>query len=152
MFFSVPPRDLEVVLIPGSTGSNIGDMTEVSGLAACFDGDSDEPIAESARVTAASGNVGKNYGSNRDIKRWRAWGTSDFGFNNPASNGTATIKLQRYNGGAWSDVDSVSTSAVPGAVDRTLAAFSTDSQFRVFIDGNGAGTVQCAEVEFYELA
>lgn len=139
-----------VVQVPQATGTNIGNMTEVGGLAAAFDGTTSQAQAACAYKTGGSGTVGKDYGSAKNIVRWRAWGSSDFGWNNQPTNGSATISIQgSTDGSSWNTADSVSINNVPGAIDRTFTSIGSFRYWRISCN-TGAADTRCAELQLWE--
>lgn len=137
-------------LIPQATGSTIGNMTENGGLAAAFDGTTSQGQASCAYKSGGSGTVGKDYGgSTYAVTRWKAWGSSDFGWNNQPSNGSVTISIQySSDGSSWTTADSTAINNTPGAIDRTFASVGAFRYWRLSCNTGSADT-RCAEVEFY---
>jgi hypothetical protein len=167
--FAAQPRVLTAQVIPGATGTNIGDMTAGGGLAAAFNGNTNQAETACAnKAGVASGAyayVGKDYGAGTEkiIQQARTWPSNDWGYNgNEATVGTPTITLSMY----------AKNSAPANATDGTLLATTTrgDSQTGpdtltstdqvtawryvwIAITHNGTtNAVDCAEVEFTELA
>lgn len=90
--------------IDHATGSNIGDMTYREGVAAAFDGNTDQAQAASAGsdiMLLAHGYVGKDWGSgvSRIISQYKIYGANDAGYDNGnvAETNTITIKLYGSN-------------------------------------------------------
>ena len=141
-----------VDFIPGSEGTLIGNMTSGGGLAAAFDGTVNVASAE-ARVSGATGTVGKQWSSAKTITQYVVKSPSDdnFGGSSPI-----TIKLQGSNdGSAWTDLHTDSGVANTGTakVQVVTSGITTSTAYtyhRIEISGGGAGTTNCAEVEFYE--
>ena len=141
-----------VDLVPGSEGTLIGNMTSGGGLAAAFDGTVNVASAE-ARVSGATGTVGKQWSSAKTITQYVVKSPSDdnFGGSSPI-----TIKLQGSNdGSAWTDLHTDSGVGNTGTakVQVVTSGITTSTAYtyhRIEISGGGAGTTNCAEVEFYE--
>lgn len=144
----VPPR-VVTAQIPQGTGTNIGTATENGGLAAAFDGTTSQAQAACAYKTGGGGTVGKDYTTGRNVTRWRAWGSSDFGFNNQATNGAVTVYCEYSDdNSSWTTADSVSVNAVPGTIDRTFSSVGSHRYWRVRV--GGAADTRIAEVQFWE--
>lgn len=80
-------------------GSNIGDMTDTGGLAAGFDGVTDQVYTSSASKAGTSNItawIGKDWGAGvtKTIKEFRLYGSSDYGFVTAGDGNGITIKLQ----------------------------------------------------------
>jgi len=141
-----------VDLVPGGEGTLIGNMTSGGGLAAAFDG-TVNAAAASARVSGATGTVGKQWSSAKTITQYVVKSPSDdnFGGSSPI-----TIKLQGSNdGSAWTDLhtDSGVVNTGTAKVQVVTSGITTSTAYtyhRIEISGGGAGTTNCAEVEFYE--
>jgi len=133
-------------------GTNIGNMTSGGGLAAAFDG-TVNAAAASARVSGATGTVGKQWASAKTITQYIVKSPSDdnFGGSSPI-----TIKLQGSNdGSAWTDLHTDSSIVNTGTakVQVVTSGITTSTAYtyhQIEISGGGAGTTNCAEVEFYE--
>jgi len=133
-------------------GTNIGNMTSGGGLAAAFDGTVNVAAAE-ARVSGATGTVGKQWSSAKTITQYIVKSPSDdnFGGSSPI-----TIKLQGSNdGSAWTDLhtDSGVVNTGTAKVQVVTSGITTSTAYtyhRIEISGGGAGTTNCAELEFYE--
>jgi hypothetical protein len=66
--------------LSGATGTNIGDMTAGGGLAAAFDGNTNQAMTASAHRAAVNGFVGKSYSGGRRIDRVVATAANNNGF------------------------------------------------------------------------
>lgn len=143
------PRFGAVIQVPQGTGSNIGTATENGGVAAAFDGNSSQAQSACAYLTGGGGTVGKDYTTGRNIVRWLAWGSTDFGFNNQGSNGAVTVYCEYSDdNSSWTTADNVSVNATPGTIDRTFASVGAHRYWRVRV-GSAADT-RIAEVQFWE--
>jgi hypothetical protein len=79
------------------TGSTFGDMTAASGLAASFDGSTNQVNGScSGRIGVTSGYVGKAFASAQNIARVYTYGGSDVGYAH-ADNGSVTINIYGKN-------------------------------------------------------
>jgi len=133
-------------------GTNIGNMTSAGGLAAAFDGTVNAGAA-SARVSGATGTVGKQWSSAKTITQYIVKSPTDdnFGGTSPI-----TIKLQGSNdGAAWTDLHTDSSIVNTGVakVQVVTSGITTSTAYtyhRIEISGGGASTTNCAELEFYE--
>lgn len=120
MMGSGPPKAL--VLIDRTLGTNRGDMTSGGGLAAAFDGVTNQASASSAIKSTAStsGYVGKTLATSRVIGRVVTYGSNNSGYRGGAAGLTLTITLYAKNGAA-------PTSATDGAVIGTSGSFANTS-------------------------
>ena len=79
------------------TGSTFGDMTAASGLAASFDGSTNQVNGScSGRIGVTSGYVGKAFASAQNIARVYTYGGSDVGYAH-AAGGSVTINIYGKN-------------------------------------------------------
>ena len=101
------------------------------------------------RLSQLLGCAGRNpwgVGVGKIVTRWKAWGSSDWQFNNPATNGVPIVRL-RYSadGSYWWIADSVSSN---GPIDRSISPVGMWPYWSVLVDN--AGDTRIAEVEFYD--
>ena len=153
--------------ISGATGTNIGDLTGNGGLAAAFDGNTNQAYTAAAYksgVGVSSGAyVGKTYSSAKQFTRavvTPANGTSSTYWSNSYTTETHTIRIRGKTGSApssHSDGTSLGTAAVTNnattAADITITDTNTYEHVWAVIETNGgfAGSaVHLAEVVFYE--
>ncbi len=73
-------------------GTEIGNMTDEDGLAAAFDGASDDDYRDSAEANGGAGTVGKDWGPSetKSIVQVRVWPSNDRGF---VDNGSGDIEI-----------------------------------------------------------
>jgi hypothetical protein len=136
-----------------NTGTTIGTATQQGGLAAAFDGNTNQNETSCAYLANGNGSVGKDFGAGQApvISRWVAWGSGDSCFNNPL-NGAVQVQLQfSDDNSTWITADSFTTAgncAVPGDPhDRTLYSSTGHRYWRVYVPG--PGDTRIAEVAFY---
>ena len=146
--------ELSNILISAGEGTDIGNATQNGGLAAAFDATTWQSEGYAAYRTGNDGWVGKQYASAKTVKQWKAWGSSNMGFNNPGGNGACTLALQHKDSDCatdtdtgWTTVDSESVNGVPGMIDRKIAA-SSHLCWRIKRTA-GTGDGRFAEVQFY---
>lgn len=140
--------------VPNATA--IGNLTGSGGLAAAFDGNTNQATSSSAGSNSATpGTIGQNWGAAKTIGRFRVFGPNN-AFTNTSGSGsnTCTFKLQGSNdGSAWTDLySSTVADAVSLVVDVTtgIDTSSAYSYHRVTWQ-NANNATYLAEVEFYEI-
>jgi hypothetical protein len=144
-------------LIPGATGTVIGNMDYYGTQYKAFDGTTTYNQSQAAYLTAGNPNnsyIGKDWGSVKYfITGYAIWGSSDYGFNNPA-NGGVTIKLQGSDDNAtWTDLhNSGPVSDGGGANYYYTSGIDTSTAYRyhrVYVTSNGGdGDKRVSEVQF----
>lgn len=141
-----------VVLAPAApmTGKTyIGTMTEKGGLAAAFDGVTTQVETASAYQTGNSAaTVGVDLGpsSAAAFAAIRVHGSSNYGFNNPGTNGAATLSYHGSNdNAAWTLLASGSHAAIGTPWEAPVFDIQAYRYHRVTIAGTG--DKRCAEVE-----
>lgn len=157
------PRVLAPVLIPGGTGSVIGDMTANGGLAAAFDGELTEVwTADMAGDTSgdSDANVGKDWGSGvtKIITRFRvsfqgSGGSGPYG----TTSASATLTLQgSSDGSSWTTLYTHSSSIAGdnGSIIDVATGITVTTAYRYhrvrLVGSSGGLNTYLAEVEFYE--
>lgn len=143
-----------VVQISQGAGTNIGNMTGNGGLAAAFDGTTDQSQAAVAYRTGGEGTCGKDYGSGvtKTVVRWVAYGANGgIGFNNWPSNGALNLYCEySSDGSSWNIADSLTwDTSGSGPVDRTFASVGAYRYWR-FRGNDGAADIRLAELQFWE--
>lgn len=152
--FGAIARDPETTLIPGGTGTPIGNMTANGGLAASFDG-SVNNAAGSSRTTGSTGNIGKDWGvsSTKTITKYVFKAPSDG--SHYSGGATINYKLQGSTDNFSSstvDLDTGSFLDSVAHVETVTTGITTTTAYRyhrVQISAAGGG-INNAEVEFYE--
>ena len=154
---------LTTTLISGATGTAIGGMTGAGGVAASFDGTTNQASVSCSRSAAASSGyvsnnaVGKDWGSGvtKTITKMVAYSPNDSGF--LGSNAAIGWKLQGSTDNfSASTVDLASGTAAGGTSDTVTVSggsITTTTAYRYHrfvLNGNGANNTWCAEVQFYE--
>lgn len=87
-------------LVPGATGTNIGDFTGNGGLAGIFDGITNQDNSGSGfKSTATFGFAGKTYSPGKRVAQAVVWGSNNFGYV-ASSNPTVTLVLRGKTGTA----------------------------------------------------
>jgi hypothetical protein len=145
-----------------SSGTNTGTFTANGGLAAAFDGNTNQPNASSAKVSvpAAGYNtavIGKDWGAGvtKTITAVRLFSQNDGGFVGGTTN-ALTFKLQGSNdNSAWTDLTSAITGPATGAgtlisVTSGITTTTAYRYHRINVNANGADNYYMCELEFYE--
>lgn len=154
----------DVVRTQGSVisgGTNIGDMTGNGGLAASFDGNTNQSGAAcSVRSSVANGYIGKTPASAKRVFKLIAYGANNNGFQN--SNTATTITLYGKTGSApASGTDGTSlgsvnfTDTTNESAGRTVTSSDNETLWDhiwmyISIDGGGSNNLFSAECELYE--
>lgn len=153
--------------ISGGTGTNIGDLTGNGGLAAAFDGNTNQSYSASAYkypVGVSSGAfAGKTYSSAKQFTRavvTPANGTSSSYWSNSYTTETHTIRIRGKTGSApssHSDGTSLGTAAVTNnattPADITITDTNTYEHVWAVIETSGSfagSALFLAEIVFYE--
>lgn len=142
-----------------SGGTNIGDMTGTGGLAASFDGTTNQAGAAcSTRSSVANGYVGKTI--TKRVFKLIAYGSNNNGFQN--SNTATTITLYGKTGSApangtdGTSLGSVNfTDTTNESAGRTVTSSDNETLWDhlwmyISIDGGGSNNLFSAECELYE--
>lgn len=155
--FTPPPFIIGFGLISGGTGSNIGDMTVNGGLAASFDGDTNQDSGAGSRASASNGYVGKNYSASpKRIEKADLYPTNNVGFGNIETS-NVTLTLYGKNGGAPSNRTDGTSLGSLNIADTTSGPQTITSSDQVTawdyvwisVSFSSATSVHMAEVEFY---
>jgi hypothetical protein len=158
----VAPTVTAPTLITWTSPTNIGDLTGAGGLAAAFDGVTNQALASSARKSSANpGWIGRyKSGAPKTVTRVKVYGPNNGRISGDLSSTTGTIKIYgKATGQATNSTDGVllysgtfndGTSAVID-INSGITAQASESVF-VRIDFGASTTfdVNVAEVEFYE--
>lgn len=158
------PSSAQTAIAQG-TGTAIGNMTAGGGLAAGFDGNTNQAGSAGALIntgTRTFGYLGKTWGSAKTITGFVATGSNDFGFNQVGGQ-QITITLYGSNDAfASQNVNLGSLAAFTdstSAVASKLSGLTTTNAYtshRIEITSNsGSNTTDnkyCAELVFYEGA
>ena len=147
-------------LIGAGVGTPIGDMINLGGLAAAFDGTTsqDHTTSASRDANVVVAFVGKNWGAGvlKIVTGFKAWGSSDEGFS-AAATPTITITLQGSTdnfsvsivdlGATAGDTDSngLLISKLTGIVDSAGYQYH-----RLKIESTVSNRIDCAEAQFFE--
>lgn len=144
--------------IAQGTGTAIGDMTVNGGLAAAFDGTTSQVANSCAAKSATIGYVGKDWGVGvtKTITGFKAWGSSDAGFETPDNTNSITITLlgnSTNDTGTATSLGSVSGTDSAGLLLTKLSGLTTTTAYRYHwlkFDTAAGGNVHCAEAQFFE--
>lgn len=148
-------------MIDRTLGTAIGDMTSGGGLAAAFDGTTNQ--ASSAGAVKAAGTdsfVGKNWGTGnaKTLTGFTAYGSNNSGFIEGADP-SVTITLQGSADNFVSDVNDLGDITFTDTTDESagrskltgITATTAYQYHRIKIASGGLGTNQlCAECQFFE--
>ena len=149
---------LSEALIDRTTGTNIGNMTALGGLAASFNGTTSETTTNASGISASPGYVGKTYGAGKIFSRAVVYGSSNAGFIN-GTNPSTTLTIYGKNGTPASATDGTSIGSVTftdttnESAGRSVTSTDTTNTYTsiwVYVNG-GAVSCNCAELEMYEL-
>ena len=166
-------------LIAQDTGTAIGDMTEVDGLAGAFDGNRFESYSNAAVAynvgTTAGAYIGKNWGSSKKVTGFILYSPTQYGF--VGSNGSSfTVRLYGSNSNPSNSTDGtllytsssvndnlISTNGERGSLryfadttmisEETVSNFTTDTSYSyhwVVLTPNTTESIHVGEIEFYE--
>ena len=144
-------------LIDRSVGSRIGNMTALGGLAAAFDGNTNQANTVCAGRSAPGGTVGKNWGagSTRTVTGFAVYGSNNFGYGSGAT--SVTLTLQGSSDNFSSDINNLGsigpfTDLADESGGRALLSGLTEAAYqyhRVNISLSSSSSY-CAEVQFFE--
>lgn len=150
---------MAVVIIDRTTGTNIGNMTEVDGLAAAFDGSAVNGQS-AAKTNTASAFIGKTLAAPKRFARAVVYGSPTQGFVLQGQNPNMTINIRGKNGAAPSgatDGTIVGTSSFTDTADesagRTIQSTdrgtSWDHLFAEITHDGGSLNIACTELDLY---
>ena len=152
------------VLIDRTAGTNIGNMTVSGGLAAAFDGTTDQADGSSARFNDVDGWVGKTLAAARVFGKALVYGTNASGFESgPNGVNNDTLEIYGKSGtapSAYNDGTLLATLTfthnTPDALypagrelDSTDLVSSWDHLWVHVHSGNGGQVTWCAELQLY---
>jgi hypothetical protein len=143
-------------MIPRTTGTAIGNATDIGGLAAAFDGVTTQGFAASARGTATgvAAYVGKNYSAApKRIVSATVYATSDLGFDSSGSAATYDVRLYAKNGTAPANsTDGTLLAMVTGADAAGAVVNLTSSDGATAFDYAWVRVSTSLGAEFYYVA
>lgn len=147
--------------IPQNVGSTIGTMTQGGGLAAAFDGVTDQAAGNSAWVIGNEGWVGKTWPAAKTISRAVVYASRNQGFKNNADP-SIVLELQGSNNAFSSSWVTLATRTVTdanrlvvvfeGSIDASAAFTSHRILLRVPSNVKPNKRVIISEIEFFETA
>jgi hypothetical protein len=150
-------RSLSEVLVDRTLGTNIGNMTVNGGLAAAFDGTTNQGTAACAADTTGTGYVGKTHTVPRVPGRVTVHGSNDAGYSS-GGNGSCTITWYGKKGTAPANA---TDGTVLGSITFTDTSNESTGRDITTQDQNGydhwwvtvvvAANVFVAELVMYEL-
>jgi len=140
--------------VSGGTGSNIGNQTAFSGLAACFDGNTNQTQAQGCGIGSTTSGfnntVGKDYTSTVTVCRVQAYSANNSAFRGDNTN--ATYQWESSSDcSSFSTFSSGSTPSGSSAVIDTASLSTANRCFRFNLNGNGANSSAIAEIVFWTL-
>lgn len=149
---SAPHRGYpQPALLDRTAGTNIGDMTVSGGLAAAFDGTTNQAKASSAQKSNGAGYCGKDWGATSYVYTMAVvYPTNDLGFTN---NSTVTVTMYGSNSSPASGTDGTSLGSTGSIADTTSAQtinITNTNAYRyvwVYVDGTGASDTYFAELQ-----
>lgn len=147
--------------IDRTSGSNIGDATGHGGLAAAFDGTTNQAAADSAKKSSATDTyVGKDYGSgvSKTITKAIVTGSNNVGFYSPNDSVTITARLYASNSTPSNSGDgtllATASATDANSLALTMDASSNSTAYRyawVRVTHTGsADSMYVAEVQLFE--
>lgn len=145
-------------MIDRTAGTAIGTMTTNGGLAAAFDGTTDQADASSASsVGSAAGTAGKDWGSGvtKTVSQAKLYATNNADF---YAGGNATVVdltvEESSDGSSWTVIgtySAASNSFSNGQIVTIETTGATAKRYhRVQFESNGLNNNRCAEVQFFE--
>jgi len=147
-------------LIDRTTGTNIGNMTLGGGLAAVFDGTTNQTAAAGAGISASPGYVGKTHAAGKAISKIIVHGSNNVGYVNTGTTTSVTITLYAKNGVPASATDGTSLgsitfnqSATNESAGRTITSsdqVTTYTNYWAYVNG-GANSTYFIELVAYEM-
>lgn len=156
-----PNKSLTPTLFDRTTGTNIGDMTGNGGLAASFDGNTNQTRAACSHKANAEGYVGKTMPVARPIHRVVVYSSNDRGFQHDAEAGAESYSLQLYGKSGAAPASSTNGtllgSATGADVDTTITATINSNDTVTTFDHVWvrnipvSGDTQIAELEIYVM-
>ena len=135
------PLDEELVLVAQNVGTAIGTMTASEGLAGAFDGDTTKNSGEGARKVGGGSwghNVGKNFGTAKEVTKIKVWGPTDEGvLNAGAAAGEHRFRIEHSADGSswsttWESADNFTKHNSPNAPNAWPLNGSSDEGLRTF--------------------
>ena len=152
------------LVIDRTLGTPIGDMTAGGGLAAGFDGNTDQGYLQSAGKDAVlTAYIGKDWGAGvtKTVSGFRAYGSNNYGFKlgNDPPNPPITITLQGSTDNFVASIVDLGTATAvddaAGLLILKLTGINVTTAYRYHrlkIYANYAEYTTCAEAQFYETA
>lgn len=144
-------------VIDRTLGTNIGNMTALGGLAAAFDGTTNQANTACAARSAQGGTVGKNWGAGntKTVTGFAVHGSNNFGYGSDPTN--VTLTLQGSSDNFSSDVNNLGsigpfTDLADESAARSLLTGLVEAPYqyhRVNITVTSSSTY-CAEVVLYD--
>jgi hypothetical protein len=155
-FGASPSTALVTTIIPGATGTTIGNMTGLGGLAASFDDNNSQAYTASTYSPggAAGGYVGKQWGASKTITACDIYSPTDRNFTVGTGSDSATILLRGSNdGSSWTTLATIGPTAFSpntGKVSFTGINVSSAYSYHSVADNGGGTFAIVAEVDFWE--
>lgn len=158
MYGIVINSSLTEVLYDRTTGTNIGNMTTSGGLAASFDGNTNQDNATASAMLGATGYVGKTLTAARPLSRLVAYGANNFGFSSAGTAESVTLRAYGKNGTAPSsgtDGTQLATTTFTDFDNNTAVTLnSTDTitpYNHLWLYISSGANVFCAELQIYVM-
>lgn len=148
-------RTLEQVLVDRTIGTRFGNMTDGSGLAGAYDGNTAQDWGSSCRKNNAStGYVGKSYSSAFVFGKAKLYPSTTEGFSTVAN---ITLSIYGKNGSNPANGTDGTLLGTTGLIADTLSPveiLSTDEATaydRIWLYMSNGGNVSLSEIELYQL-
>lgn len=128
--------ETKITQIAQNTGTAIGDMTVVGGVAAAFNGTRHQAYLSSAvKYTTTTAYIGKNWGSAKTITGFILYSPTDYGFGG-ANVSTFTVKLYGSNSSPSNGTDGTLLYTSSSVNDNLIGSNSQRGVLRYFADTN----------------
>ena len=156
-------RPLVSTLVDRTTGTNIGDMTGAGGLAASFDGNTNQAATVVSQKSTTEGYVGKLYSTGKIVDQVVCYGSNNGGYCGQ-NNGTITLNLRGKVGTPANGADGtlLATASFAEQANESAGRTLTNSGDRttaftaVFVEVSEVSSpafndVKMAELQIYEM-
>jgi hypothetical protein len=145
-------------LVDRTLGTNIGNATSNGGLAASFDGTTNQGFSVSSVAVGAIGWVGKTHSAAKVCKKVLVYGSNDAGYS--SANASCTITLYGKNGGAPStSTDGTSIGSITftdtsnESASREIVSTDQVTSFtHWWVEVSSTANIIITELTMYELA
>lgn len=152
-------KKMDLTFVSGATGTPIGNMTLLGGLAASFDGTNSKTFSAcSAAVAASTGSVGKNWGAgtSKVIGQITVYSPSDRNYDGGTGSDPTSFVLQgSSDNSTWTTLGTIgSTNYSPNAAVTLASSQITQTvpyQYHQVLINAGGFQAFCSQLQFYDL-